>query len=149
MIVAKVKDRLFHRWLVKCQTRLPIECNRAVRNVVNYIDTKAMQNLQDSLGTGYTQQRWGHSDQQSIKDSKVITDISTPIEARYRLAYTSNHAWIVEHGGIGSVTSSGKPFPIGKSNYGQPVAFRQSFKIQRGYHYLENAVNSPDTQRFI
>jgi hypothetical protein len=149
MMFVKIRDKLFQRWLRKVQKKLPINCKKAVHNIAERIDRVAMQNLTGSLGTSHTGIRWGHSQDISIRDSKVITDKSTPTRAVVRLEYTSPHAWVVEHGGIGKVTSSDKPFPIGKSNFGQPVAFRQAFRIQRGYHFLENAVDNPEIQQYI
>ena len=150
MIYFRIRDKLFKRWIRKVQRRLPVNCNRAVRNMVDFIDTRAMQNLQSSLGTSLTGERWGHSEDISIQDSKVITDKSTPTEIRYRLEYNSPHAWIVEHGGLGKVvTSKGKPYPIGLSNFGEPLAFRESFRLQVGYNFLENAVEDPITEHYI
>ena len=145
----KLRDKLFQRYLHKVERRLPIYCYQAVKNVAEYIDRVAMMNLQSSLGTGYTNQRWGHSTEIPIGQSQIYTNLSTPKEVRIRLTYDTPHSWVVEHGGLGRVTSKDKSYPIGKSNFGEPIAFRESFKIQRGYHFLDNAVENPETQRYM
>ena len=128
---------------------MPIYCYQAVKNVAEYIDRVAMMNLQSSLGTSYTGEKWGHSQDIPIEQSQIYTNLSSSKEARIRLTYTSPHSWVTEHGGVGRVYAKDRSFPIGKSNYGEPVGYRESFHIQRGYHFLENAVEDPTTQRYM
>ena len=147
-IKAVIGDKLLKRKLRRTANRTPKYCNKAVRNVANHIHREAMDKLQSSLGTGYTGQKWGHSNQIPIAESKLITDTSDATKSEVKLEYISPHAWIVEFGGIGRVVSDDTPFPIGASQGYDPI-FRQSFRLQQGKFYLTKTVKSPEVNSFF
>ena len=141
--------KLLNRYLKRVARKIPINCEKAVNNVANHIHNKSMINLQGSLGTSLTSEKYGHSEQISIEDSMIISSFHTPDKAEAKLQYNSPHAFIVEYGGLGRVVSSDTtPFAIGKSQGREPI-YRQSFRLQRGYHYLDNAVEDKSTKRYF
>jgi len=113
------------------------------------LNETAMENLNKKLGTGYTGKKWGHSDQQSIKDSAEISEAAYGEgKIEVTLTYRSPHAAVVEFGAIAGYPKpvhasqyGYKAWPIGKSQGGSPQ-FAKYFRVQPGYHYLDNASKS-------
>jgi len=120
--------------LDKLQFKLPQTMTKVVLDSAEFVHSKAMENLNADL-------RWGHSldESQQIQNTKEINILEiTPIRISAELRYTSPHASIVEYGGIVSttITKEDGAFPIGKSQYGIPVAFSPTFHLQEGKHFL-------------
>ena len=137
--------RMINRW----QKKLGPLAEEFTKEILEDIHKRAMRNLDNSVNVNY----WGHSKNvdERIENTKVIESLGGGTAYwKYRLTYTSPHAWIVEHGGYGriSVGPNGKTpnganaFPIGKQQgfTGKNIIYRKSFKLQEGYHYLERAV---------
>lgn len=133
----------FRKDLTGFAHRLPILTKDAAREIMQKIHEQAMRNLNENI-------IWGHSIHgDNIEQSMQVTEMGRD---SIMLTYTSPHAWIVEHGGIGEVIRPRGVFPIGASQ-GNVVAFSPKFKLQQGKHYLERAVDivmaDEETQRII
>jgi len=109
----------------------------AVRDLCKLIHQRAMEDLESKV-------KWGHSvNSLSIKDSYDDSEVEeTGKYFKRTIRYTSPHAWIVEHGGIGFLPYKyDGAYPIG-AEQGGAVIFAKTAKLQEGYHYLENAIRS-------
>ena len=116
------------------QAKLPGVMKNVVQEGLEFIHTKSMENLNQDI-------TWGHNLDPDLRiaNSKVIEiPVVTPTRVEGSLTYTSPHASIVEYGGIVSttITKEDGAFPIGKSQYGVPVAFSPTFHLQEGKHFL-------------
>ena len=141
----------FTKYLDGVKIKLPLMCVPALQKTAEDIHKRAMDNLESSLGTSHTGIAWGHSSDTSIQDSKVIsTSIGFNGDLTTELRYTSPHSRIVEYGGIGIVRNpDDKPYPIGLSQGGEPVAYSPEFQLQRGYWFLHNSVLDSRTDRLL
>lgn len=116
------------------KTRLPGVMKNIVQEGLEFIHTKSMENLNQDI-------TWGHNLNPDLRiaNSKLIEiPVVTPTRVEGSLTYTSPHARIVEYGGIVSttITKEDGAFPIGKSQYGVPVAFSPTFHLQEGKYFL-------------
>ena len=138
----KIKgENNIYRRIDKYRELSKISIGGATKESAEFLHTLAMEKLQSSLGTGFSNTKWGHSKQKSIENSKYITGpkiegdiISTT------LLYNSPHAAVVEYGGLSSspIPASAyghKAWPIGASQ-GKGIIFSPTFRVQPGYHYL-------------
>ena len=133
----KFNDKELTRYLRNLELKVGTSAPAAVKDLCGLIHIRAMEHLESRI-------KWGHSvNSLSIKDSYDDSEVEeTGKYFKRTVRYTSPHAWIVEHGGIGTIGP--KPigaYPIG-AEQGGAVTFSKTFKLQEGYHYLENAVKS-------
>jgi len=138
IITVSVDTKQLEKKFGKLQARLQGVMKNIVSEGLEFIDMKAMENLNNDI-------IWGHNldPDKRIANSKVIEiPVITPTRIEGSLTYTSPHARIVEYGGIISttITKEDGAFPIGKSQYGVPVAFSPTFHLQEGKHFLLRGV---------
>jgi len=133
----KFDDKKLTKYLRAQELKVGAAAPQAVKELCDLINTRAMERL-DSLI------RWGHSvNSLSIRDSYDDSEVEeTGKYFKRTVRYTSPHAWIVEHGGTGIIgPKETGAYPIG-AEQGGAVFFSKTFKLQEGYHYLENAIKS-------
>ena len=123
------------------------DSNRSLESACNILRDGAIQKLNQVIGTG----RWGSwgKSNDSIRDISnwKVSSISPSV---MRLSSESAHSAVVEFGTIGAafVESSppDTPYPIGKQQgYKNPI-YSYRFAVQKGYHYLTNAMNDKSIQ---
>jgi len=131
-------DKKLARHLRRLELKARTAAPAAVKELCELIDERAMDNLDSKV-------KWGHSiEHENIRDTFDYSEIEdTGRYFKRTVKYTSPHAWIVEHGALGESpeSKSGKLYPIGQEQ-GNAQAFVKTFKLQEGYHYLENAMKS-------
>jgi len=121
---------------------------KGLKDSAEYLDELAMEFLDKKLGTGIWGKKWGHSKDKPIADSKFISEV-VDLGGAYeiQLAYTSKHAAVVEFGGLSTspipASEYGREYwPIGASNAGNVVVRGRTFRVQQGYHYLQNSLDN-------
>jgi len=148
MITFKLKGQKkvnanINKWIIRNSNAV----KRGLTKSANNLNQLAMENLNKKIGHGYTGIAWGHSNQQPIEDSKFISQPASEGDgSTITLQYDSPHAAVVEFGGLSTqgVPASAyghKVWPIGASQ-GGGVILAPTFRVQPGYHYLQNAMQS-------
>jgi len=109
--------------------------------VAQRIHERAMENLENSLGQGYTGIEYGHS-QNPTEQIRNTVKFERDGLGKVIVTYESPHAEVVEFGhtqtGKIEVTRE-RPFPIGEQQGWTPPIFRDHFRVQPGYFYLTKA----------
>lgn len=116
------------------QARLPGVMKNIVQEGLEFIDKKAMENLNDDI-------IWGHNlnPDKRIANSKVIEiPVITSTRVEGTLSYTAPHSRLIEYGGLVATTieKDTGAWPIGKSQFGVPIAFSPTFHLQQGKFFL-------------
>ena len=143
--------------LDKILTNSKTATKKGVKDSAEFLNELAMQRLDSSRGSSWTGEKWGHSYHTPIANSKSVSPVAV-VDGKYKstLAYTSEHAAVVEFGSLQprNVTENRPPttnptekwytkpptvFPIGQSQ-GSIRGYATKFRIQRGYHYLTNSI---------
>jgi hypothetical protein len=138
LISVEVDTKQLEKKFGKLQARLPGVMKNIVSEGLEFINNKAMENLNNDI-------IWGHNLDPDLRiaNSKVIEiPIVTPTKVLGSLSYTSEHALITEIGGLvaTTITKDTGSWPIGQSQYGSPVAFSPTFHLQEGKWFLSRAV---------
>lgn len=91
--------------------------------------------------------------EKSVQGQRITDSESWYIEPinnnKIRLHCKSEHAAIVEFGGEGTLIATHYGwlgFPVGRQQGLEPPNIKPEIKLQQGYHYLENTMNSPDVR---
>ena len=117
-------------------------------DIARQVHEKAMENLESSLGTGYTGIEYGHSQDIRQRIGENV-EFKRHGPTRIEVIYHSPHAEVVEFGhtktGTELVTSN-RPFPIGQQQGWSPPIFRTEFRVQPGYFYLTRAKIEVESQ---
>jgi len=132
--------------IAKLRIVITADANKGLENSSKVLRDSAIDILNLSVGTGKWPSLGVSTDPIRVKEKWTIQKLS-PLEVK--LTSTSGHSAIVELGAIGEVRASDyghKAWPIGRQQ-GGVVAYRPTFTLQSGYHYLTRAMNSPTVRK--
>jgi len=128
-----------YRNLKRLQYRLTLNSNKGLQEAGEHLRDKAIENLVNSSQNPYLS-----IDGQSIAD-KDNWKIERQKSYHYTVDCTSDHANIVEFGGVGKVLARSKKkkgFPIGRQQ-GAGDNWKSSFTLQTPKSFYRGAIQSP------